>query len=175
MPACPKENSTATSATWKEYRPRGPTSKGNGNQEDLVEVSGSPADLQKRLKYVYSLWLPHHWIKRWCEHQCQLTFATFAYDEACIMTDFSAVFDHKAWCSKCCEQAPTTGHRAPAPLRPAPPQPPHHRTTAPPRYRTTAPQHHLTTAPPSHGRPITPTWTSLWSRGHARWTGSARW
>ena len=40
MPACPKENSTATSATWKEYRPRGPTSKGNGNQEDLVEEVG---------------------------------------------------------------------------------------------------------------------------------------
>ena len=104
MPDCPTENSAAAPATWKEYRPRGPTSKGHGNQEDLVEINGTRAELLQRIKHIYSLWLPHHWIKRWCEHQRHLTYATFGYDEACIMTDFSAVFDHKAWASKCCEQ-----------------------------------------------------------------------
>ena len=49
-------------------------------------------------------WLPHNWIKRWCEQQRRLTYATLADDEACVMTDFSAIYDHKAFASKCCEQ-----------------------------------------------------------------------
>ena len=57
-----------------------------------------------RLKKVYSQWLPHHWIKGWCEHQRRLTYNTFGFDEVCISTDVSAVYDHKAWATKCYEQ-----------------------------------------------------------------------
>jgi hypothetical protein len=103
MPRCPIEFSTADPAEWKEYQPRGPGSSG-GNQEDLVTVHGTRAEMMDRLAKIYALWLPHHWIKRWCEHQRHLTYATFGVDEACISTDFSAVYDHKAFCSRCCEQ-----------------------------------------------------------------------
>jgi hypothetical protein len=104
MPACPVECSAADPAEWKEYCARGPSSSGNGNQEDLVTVRGTRAEMMAQIKKIYEQWLPHHWIKRWCEHQRHLTYATFGVDEACIMTDFSAVYDHKAFCSKCCEQ-----------------------------------------------------------------------
>ena len=104
MPVCPIENSAAHPAEWKEYRQRGPASSGMGNQEDLVVVPGTRTEMMAQLKKIYELWLPHYWIKRWCEHQRQLTYATLADDEACLMTDFSAVYDHKAFASKCCEQ-----------------------------------------------------------------------
>ena len=55
---------------------------GNGNQEDLVVVSGTRAEMMARLKKIYELWLPHNWIKRWCEHQRRLTYATLADEEA---------------------------------------------------------------------------------------------
>ena len=64
MPACYIENSATHPAKWKEYRPRGPTSSGNGNQEDLVDVPGTRAEMMARLKKIYELWLPHNWIKR---------------------------------------------------------------------------------------------------------------
>lgn len=104
MPKCSIECSAADPAEWKQYVPRGPTSSGGGNQEDLAVVRGTRAEFMDRLKKVYELWLPHNWIKRWCEHQRHLTYSTFGPDEACIMTDFSAVYDHKAFCSRCCEQ-----------------------------------------------------------------------
>ena len=105
MPQCPVENSAADPAEWKEYRPRGPDSTGSGTQEDLVVIKGTRAGLMERLKKIYGLWLPHHqWIKRWNDHQRKLTYATFSVDEACVMTDFSAIYDHKAFCARCCEQ-----------------------------------------------------------------------
>eukprot|EP00966_Prymnesium_polylepis_P104551 2421819-Prymnesium_polylepis.1 len=70
----------------------------------LTTVECTRAQFMAQLKKMYELWLPHHWIKVWCEHQRQLTYATFGPDEACVMTDFSAVYDHKAFASKCCEQ-----------------------------------------------------------------------
>ena len=104
MPKCPIENSAAHPAEWKEYCARGPSSSGSGNQEDLVTVRGTRAEMMAQLKKIYALWLSHSWIKRWCEHQRKLTYATFDVNEACIMTDFSAIYDHKAFASKCCEQ-----------------------------------------------------------------------
>lgn len=98
MPTCPVENS-GDEAQYKVYAPRG-----NSNQEALVTMKCTRAEFMAQLRKIYLEWLPHHWIKCWCEHQRRLTYATFGYDEACISTDFSAVYDHKAWATKCCEQ-----------------------------------------------------------------------
>ena len=98
MPECPVEH-TDEPAEYKVYAPRG-----DSNQEALVVVQSTRAGLMAQLKKVYAQWLPHHWIKGWCDHQRRLTYSTFEFDEACISTDFSAVYDHKAWATKCCEQ-----------------------------------------------------------------------
>ena len=69
-----------------------------------MKVQGTRAELMARLKKIYGQWLPHHWTKSWCDHQRRLTYSTFGFVEACISIDFSAVYDDKAWPTKCCEQ-----------------------------------------------------------------------
>lgn len=98
MPHCPIEH-TNEPATYKVYSPRG-----ESNQEALIVVNGTRSEFMAQLRKVYQQWLPHYWIKTWCEHQRHLTYSTFKIDEACISTDFSAVYDHKAWATRCCEQ-----------------------------------------------------------------------
>ena len=98
MPHCPIEH-TPDSAKYKAYAPRG-----DSNQESLVDVECTRAEFMAQLQKIYKQWLPHHWTKVWCEHQRRLTYATFGTDEACISTDFSAVYDHKAFATRCCEQ-----------------------------------------------------------------------
>jgi hypothetical protein len=98
MPHCPLEN-TNEPAEYKVYAPRG-----DSNQEALVTVKGTRTEFMAQFKKIYKQWLPHHWTKTWCDHQRRLTYATCGYDEACISTDFSAVYDHKAFATKCCEQ-----------------------------------------------------------------------
>jgi hypothetical protein len=98
MPHCPVEY-TDEPAEHKMYAPRG-----DSNQEALVTVKCTRAEFMAQLKKIYNLWLPHHWVKTWCDHQRHLTYSTCGFDEACISTDFSAVYDHKAFATKCCEQ-----------------------------------------------------------------------
>ena len=57
----------------------------------------------ERLQKLYSEWSPHDWIDRWSAHQRHLTYATFGEHEMCISTDFSAQYDHKAFCTRTCE------------------------------------------------------------------------
>lgn len=98
MPHCPFEH-TSEPAEYKVYAPHGEC-----NQEALITVKATRAQFMERMKEIYSLWLPHHWIKTWCDHQRRLTYAKCGFHEACISTDFSAVYDHKAFATKCCEQ-----------------------------------------------------------------------
>lgn len=98
MPRCPIEHSSDP-AHYKVYMPSGPN-----NQEVLTEVDCTRAEFMAQLQKIYQQWLPHHWVKVWCSHQRRLTYATLDHDEACIMTDFSAAYDHKAFATKCCEQ-----------------------------------------------------------------------
>jgi hypothetical protein len=102
MPECPIEYSDEHDAEWKEYRPR-VDPEGHSFRDELVTVKGTRKQLMERLQKLYLEWSPHDWINRWSAHQRHLTYATFGKHEMCISTDFSAQYDHKAFCTRTCE------------------------------------------------------------------------
>ena len=102
MPACPIENSDKEDAEWKEYQPV-IDPDGRSFQDHLVTVKGTRRQLMERLEKLFAEWSPHDWIDRWTTHMRHLTYATFRPGEMCISTDFSAQYDHKAFCTRTCE------------------------------------------------------------------------
>ena len=76
---------------------------GKSFQDELVTVKGTRKQLYDRLASNFREWSPHDWIDRWTTHQRHLTYATFRHDELCISTDFSAQYEHKAFCTRTCE------------------------------------------------------------------------
>ena len=102
MPSCPIENSEEADAEWKEYRPR-IEPDGRSFQDELVKVTGTRKQLMERLAKLFADWSPHDWTDRWNTHARHLTYATFLGTEMCISTDFSAQYDHKAFCTRTCE------------------------------------------------------------------------
>ena len=102
MPQCPVEYSDKADAEWKEYRPH-IEPDGRSFQDELVTVKGTRRQLMERLAKLFAEWSPHDWIDRWATHMRHLTYATFGTGEMCISTDFSAQYDHKAFCTRTCE------------------------------------------------------------------------
>ena len=102
MPACPIEHGDQADAEWKEYRPR-VEPDGRSFQDELVTVKGTRKQLMERLQLLFAEWSPHDWIDRWAAHQRHLTYSTFGATEMCISTDFSAQYEHKAFCTRTCE------------------------------------------------------------------------
>ena len=89
-------------AEWKEYRPR-IEPDGRSFQDELVKVTGTRKQLMERLAKLFAEWSPHDWTDRWNTHARHLTYATFLDSEMCISTDFSAQYEHKAFCTRTCE------------------------------------------------------------------------
>ena len=102
MPTCPIEHGDQEDAEWKEYKPR-MEPDGRSFQDELVTVKGTRKQLMERLRKLFEEWSPHDWIDRWAAHQRHLTYATFIAGEMCISTDFSAQYEHKAFCTRTCE------------------------------------------------------------------------
>ena len=102
MPKCPIEYGDQSDAEWKEYKPR-IEPDGRSFQDELVTVKGTRKQLMEKLEMLFADWSPHDWIDRWSAHQRHLTYATFLATEMCISTDFSAQYEHKAFCTRTCE------------------------------------------------------------------------
>ena len=102
MPKCPIEYSDEKDAEWKEYQPR-IEPDGRSFKDELVSITGTRKQLMERLAKLFEDWSPHDWTDRWNTHARHLTYATFSDDETCISTDFSAQYDHKAFCTRTCE------------------------------------------------------------------------
>ena len=105
MPQCAVEHINEEDAEWKEYELRiEPDSR--SFQDELVTVKGTRKELMARMEKLFADWSPHDWIDRWTTHARHLTYATFSAHEMCISTDFSAQYDHKAFCTRTCEHPP---------------------------------------------------------------------
>lgn len=102
IPMCPVEHNDTADAEWKEYRPRLDLD-GRSFQDELVTKTGTRRQLMERLEKLFAEWSPHDWIDRWTTHMRHMTYATFSHGEMCISTDFSAQYDHKAFCTRTCE------------------------------------------------------------------------